>query len=57
MSDEEHRKAHPVLQFHDLGKYFALHDNVQRSRRLVHNDDLGVDRQSHGDHDPLTHAP
>ena len=34
----------------------ALHDDVERRRRLVHDHELRVDGERHRDHDPLAHA-
>ena len=56
VGDEQDREPELVLQLDDLAEDVALHHDVERGRRLVHDDDLGVDRQRHRDHHPLAHA-
>ena len=56
MGDEQDREAEPVAQRHQLVENLALGDDVQRGRRLVHDQDLRVERHRHGDHDALPHA-
>ena len=44
------------LQLLELLQDLALHDDVERSRRLVDHDQLGLERERHRDHDALAHA-
>ncbi len=56
VGDEQDREPEAVLELHDLRQDVALHHHVERGGRLVHDDDLGVGREGHGDHHPLPHA-
>ena len=44
------------LQLADLLQDLALHDHVERGRRLVHDHELGPQGERHRDHDALAHA-
>src|SRR3954454_9788645 len=55
--DEQDGEAEPPLELLELLQDLALHDHVERRRRLVHHDELWLERQRHCDHDALTHAP
>ena len=54
--DEEHREAEVALQILDLLEDLALHDDVERGRRLVHDQELGLERERHRDDHALAHA-
>ena len=54
--DEQDREVEALFQLEDLAEDLALHDDVERGRRLVHDDDFGVGGQRHRDHDSLAHA-
>ena len=54
--DEEHREAEVALERLDLLEDLALDDDVQGRRRLVEDDQLRLQGEGHGDHDPLAHA-
>ena len=54
--DEQHREAEAPLELLELLQDLALHDHVERRRRLVHHDQLGLERQRHRDHHALAHA-
>ena len=56
VGDEQDREVEPLLELHDLRQDVPLHHHVERGGRLVHDDDLGVGGQRHGDHHPLPHA-
>ena len=53
--DEEDREAEVALEILDLLEDLALHDHVERGRRLVHDHQLGVERERHRDDHALTH--
>ena len=53
--DEEDRAAEVALQVLDLLEDLALHDDVERRRRLVHDQQLGAERESHRNDHALTH--
>ena len=55
MGNEHHAEAEVLAQPLDLVQDLPLDHDVQRGRRLVHDDDLGVQRQGHRDDDPLAH--
>ena len=55
VGDEQDGEAEALLQLDDLREDLALDDDVERRRRLVHDHDLGVGGERHGDHDPLAH--
>ena len=54
--DEQHREAELGLQLADLLQDLALDDDVERGRRLVHDHELGPERERHRDHHALPHA-
>ena len=49
-------KPSSLLELLELLQDLALHDDVERGRRLVHHDQLGLERERHRDHDALAHA-
>ncbi len=53
MSDEEHAGSMLALQFADETKDLRLSRDVQRSGRLVGDQQGRLQDQGHGDHDPL----
>ena len=55
MRDEDDREPQLVAQPQDLAKDAALHHDVERRGRLVHDHDLRVEQERHGDHHALTH--
>ncbi len=55
MRDEQDRETQPVPERHQLLDYLPLGDDVECSGRLVHDQDLGVKRDRHRDHDALPH--
>ena len=56
VGDEDHRHAHLGLELFDDRQDLGLDRHVQRSRRLVGNQDVWLVEQRHGDHDPLAHT-
>ncbi len=40
MSDKNYREAQFLSQAHDLGQDFALHDNIKRGCRFVHDENF-----------------
>ena len=56
MRDEEDREAEVALERLDLLEDLALHDDVERGRRLVHDDQLRLERERHRDDHALAHA-
>ncbi len=54
--DEQDRESEPLLQLLDLHHQRALRNDVERGRRLVHDDEVGSEEQRHRDHRPLPHA-
>src|SRR5436305_10300682 len=53
--DEEDGEAEVPLQLLDLLEDLALHDDVERRRRLVEDDELGIEREGHRDDHALAH--
>ncbi len=53
--DEENGEATLALQILDLLQDLALHHDVERSRRLVHDHQLGLERERHRDDHALPH--
>ena len=53
--DEQDREADLRLELLDLRQDLALHDDVERGRRLVHDHQLGAKRERHRDDDALPH--
>ena len=56
MRDEQHREPELALQLLHLLQDLALHDDVERGRRLVHDHELGLERERHRDDHAPTHA-
>ncbi len=56
VGDEDDAVAVHVAQPPDQGQDLRLGGDVQRRGRLVGDQDLGVQRQGHGDADPLALA-
>ena len=56
MRDQNDRGAKIPLQVTQKVQHLALHGHIQRRGRLIRNQHLGPQRQSHGDHHPLTHT-
>src|SRR5439155_18811744 len=56
MRDEEHGEAEVTFQRLDLLHDLALDDDVERRRRLVHDNQLRLERERHCDDYPLAHA-
>jgi len=54
--DEQDGEPELALQLLDLLQDLALDDHVERSRRLVHDDQLRAQRERHRDHDALAHT-
>ncbi len=54
--DEQHRELELALQVTHLLQDLALHDDVERGRRLVHDHELRVQRERHRDDHALAHA-
>jgi hypothetical protein len=53
VGDEHHRRAQVGLQRSDQVEDLRLDGHVERSRRLVGDEQLGAGGQRHGDHHPL----
>lgn len=56
MRDEDDGEAELASQVGDLAEDLALDEHVESGRRLVHDHQLGAQREGHGDHDALAHA-
>jgi hypothetical protein len=56
VGDEDGREAELAAQVLDLLEDLALSDDIERRRRFVHDDEVGAERECHGDHHPLAHA-
>lgn len=54
--DQDHGHAELLLQVRHQLQNLCLDGDVERGRGFVSNEDLGVARQRHGNHDPLLHA-
>ena len=54
--DEEHREAEVALERLDLLQDLPLHDDVERGRRLVEDDELRIERERHCDDHALAHS-
>ena len=55
MGDEQNREAEPLAKLDDVLQDLPLDDHVEAGGGLVHDHDLRIDGQGHGDHDPLPH--
>ena len=56
VGDPDYRHAEPFLQAADQFQDLCLDRHVERRRRLVGDQQLGLAGQRHGDHHALTHA-
>ena len=56
MGDQHDGGAHPAVEFHHQFENLRLAGHVQGGGRLVGNQQFGVARQGHGNHDALAHA-
>ena len=56
VGDEDYRGAEPVLQVDDKVEDLRLDGDIQRSRRLVGDQHLGMAGERHRDHGALPHA-
>ena len=56
MRDKNNREALVTAQFRNFLDDFTLYNNVQRRGRFIHNNQLRLKSQSHGNHHTLTHA-
>ena len=56
MGDEHHRHAESVLEFLDQLQDLRLDGHIERSGRLIRDQQLGAAGQRHGDHHTLAHA-
>ena len=54
--DEQHREPELLLQLQHLPQDLLLDDHVEAGGGLVHDHDLGLDRERHRDHHALAHA-
>ena len=54
VGDEDHRESKARSQLREFVDDLALGHDVERRRGLVHDDQLGVEGEGEGDHDPLT---
>ncbi|MNE28540.1 hypothetical protein D3C80_1219850 [compost metagenome] len=53
MRDEDHRHAEPLLQICQQVEYLRLNGNVERSRRLVSDQNIRLVGERHGNHHTL----
>jgi hypothetical protein len=56
VGDEQDSEAELLLEVLHLLEDLALHDDVERGGRLVHDQELGLEGQGHGDDHALAHA-
>ena len=56
MRDEQDREPEALFEVLDLLQDLFLHDHVERRRRLVQDNQLWIEGQCEGNHDPLAHA-
>ena len=56
MRDEEQRRLVLALHVSDQSQHLLLHGDVQRCRRLIGDDDMGVEGKGLGDQHALAHA-
>ncbi len=55
VGDQDRRQAAFAVEPLEQGEDLGLHGDVERRRRLVGDQDLGLERQRHRDHRPLAH--
>ena len=56
VGDQEHRHAEAGLQAEEQIEDLRLDGDVERGRRLVRHEQVGIAADRHGDHHPLAHA-
>ena len=56
VADDEQRHALLVLELREQLEDLGLHGHVERGRRLVGDEQVGVERERHRDHHTLAHA-
>src|SRR5215467_3693600 len=56
MCDEDDREAKSVAQSHNLCQDIALHDHIECSGRLIHDDDFWIQCERSGDNRALAHT-
>ena len=56
VGDQDDGRPVRLLEVADQVEDLSLHRHVERGRRLVGDQDLGVEGERHGDHDALSHA-
>lgn len=56
VGDEQDGEAHRPAELRELLQDVALHDDVERRRGLVHDEQRRAEREGHRDHDALAHA-
>ena len=56
VGDQDDGRPVRLLEVADQVEDLSLHRHVERGRRLVGDQDLGVEGERHGDHHPLSHA-
>ncbi|CDN44922.1 hypothetical protein BN871_FY_00260 [Paenibacillus sp. P22] len=56
MGEQQHRDVHFLVDLDQYVEDIRLRNDVERGRRLVENDELRIEQQAEGDHDPLLHA-
>ena len=56
MRDQDERHAEPIQKIHQQVHDPGLNDSIERSRRLVGDQQPRAAQQGHGDDDPLAHA-
>src|SRR5690242_1002910 len=56
VGDEDHRGVQLSAELVNQVQYLRLDCHIERRRRFVSNEQLGVRRNSDGDHDTLPHA-
>jgi hypothetical protein len=53
---DDDRGAQPLLKIAEQRQDLRLHGDVERGRRLIGDQQLGIVGQRHRDHRPLAHA-
>ena len=56
MGDQHNRSIDLILQIPKQVQDLGLDGNIQRSRRLIRNHQLGITSQRHGNYHTLTHS-